>query len=122
MIEQPDDHEDEDQRSPDVHASPVNQDRSSAPGVEPLRSPDPSTPLDELVEAERISLMQVCSIMRCLKEVLLYSDDGDGTMHSEVAEVSSRLLDDSISRLEVIKGRIKERLVLFAEGHASSSE
>ena len=102
--------EDPDQNIPDVDGARVTPETPNALGVEPLKPPDPNTPLDELLEAERITLMQVCSIMRCLKEVLLYSDDDDGTMHSDVADLSRRLLDDSIARLEIIKGRMKEGL------------
>lgn len=106
-----DEHDGEDENIPGPDALPVVPETLK----EPLKPQDPDTPLDELLEAERIELMQVSSMMRCLKEVLLYSDDDDGTMHSDVAGVSSRLLDDSISRLEVIKGWIKKRLSLLPQ-------
>lgn len=42
--------------------------------------------LEELIEAERLNLMQVQAMAKCLYDVLLYSDDDDGTMHADVAK------------------------------------
>jgi hypothetical protein len=58
-------------------------------------------PLHETVQAERTELMQIEAMLRCLREVLLYADDDDSLMHADVAHVSARLLNDSITRLEV---------------------
>lgn len=41
--------------------------------------------LEDLIEAERVNLMQVQGMARVLYDVLLYSDDDDGTMHADVA-------------------------------------
>jgi hypothetical protein len=59
----------------------------------------PST-LTEAIEAEREQLLQVQAMARCLYEVLLYSDDDDGAMHADVAQVIARLVRETVSRLE----------------------
>lgn len=114
--------DDADENIPEVEGEPVTPETLKELGVDRPMAPDPNTPLDELLEAERITLMQICSMMRCLKELLLYSDDDDGTMHSDVADVSSRLLDDSISRLEVIKTWVKQRLEFVPRDQVSLAE
>ena len=64
-------------------------------------NPPPAT-LTEAIEAEREELLQIQAMARCLYEVLLYSDDDDGAMHADVAQVIARLLRDTVSRLELI--------------------
>jgi len=44
---------------------------------------------------------------RCLYDVLLYSDDDDGTMHADVAKVIARLIAESVDALEKIIRRFK---------------
>jgi len=39
---------------------------------------------------------------RCLYEVLLYSDDDDGAMNADVAQVIARFVRKTVSRLERI--------------------
>ena len=63
--------------------------------------------LEELIEAERTNLMQVQGMARCLYDVLLYSDDDDGTMHADVAQVIARLIAESVDALEKIVRRFK---------------
>lgn len=64
-------------------------------------TPLPTT-LTEAIEAEREHLLQVQAMARCLYEVLLYSDDDDGVMHADVAQVIARLIRETVSRLERI--------------------
>ncbi|MDY6947515.1 MAG: hypothetical protein SXG53_17535 [Pseudomonadota bacterium] len=73
----------------------------------PNDSPDPSQVLTALIEAERTELMYVHSILRVLYDVLLYADDDDSTMHADVALTCSRLLSESMERLEILIGRYK---------------
>jgi hypothetical protein len=61
-------------------------------------APNPST-LAQLIESERVELLQVQAMLKCLYEVLLYADDDDSVMHADVANVCARLIDDSASRL-----------------------
>jgi len=63
--------------------------------------------LEELIEAERVNLMQVQGMARVLYDVLLYSDDDDGTMHADVAQVIARLIAESVDALEKIVRRFK---------------
>ena len=63
--------------------------------------------LEELIEAERSNLMQVQGMAKCLYDVLLYSDDDDGTMHADVAQVIARLITESVDALEKIVRRFK---------------
>lgn len=63
--------------------------------------------LEELIEAERANLMQVQGMARVLYDVLLYSDDDDGTMHADVAKVIARLVEESVDALEKIVRRFK---------------
>lgn len=73
----------------------------------PSDAPDPTQVLAALIEAERIELTYVHSILRMLYDVLLYSDDDDGTMHADVARVCSTLIRESNERLEVLVRRYK---------------
>lgn len=61
--------------------------------------PNPST-LAQLIESERVELLQVQAMLKCLYEVLLYADDDDSVMHADVANVCARLINDSACRLE----------------------
>jgi len=63
--------------------------------------------LEELIEAERANLMQAQGMARILCDVLLYSDDDDGTMHADVAKVIARLIEESVDALEKIIKRFK---------------
>jgi hypothetical protein len=58
--------------------------------------------LEELIEAERVNLMQVQAVARCLYEVLLYSDDDDATLHADVAKVIARLIEEAVDSLAKI--------------------
>jgi len=63
----------------------------------------PPASLGEAIENERIELMQVQAMLRCLYEVLLYADDDDSVMHADVANVCARLISDSVARLEAVR-------------------
>ena len=52
------------------------------------------------IERERIEQMQVMAMLKCLYQVLLYADDDDSILHADVANVCSRLLDESIVRMD----------------------
>ena len=64
------------------------------------RAKQPPVPLHEVVKEQRTELMQIHGMLRCLKEVLLYADDDDSVMHSDVAFVCARLLNECITRLD----------------------
>jgi len=66
------------------------------------------TALSELIEQERIELMQVHAMARCLNDVLLYADDDDSPMHADVALVIARLLNECVGRLEKVRTRVAD--------------
>lgn len=68
----------------------------------------------EAIEHERVELMQIQSMLKCLYEVLLYADDDDSVMHADVANVCARLISDSVDRLS--------HLLMQGAGHSSSDE
>ncbi|GFE79253.1 hypothetical protein GCM10011487_12530 [Steroidobacter agaridevorans] len=84
-----------------------DKDVSNSTASAPNNSPDPTEVLASLIEAERTELMYVHSILRMLYDVLLYSDDDDGTMHADVARTCSMLIRESMERLEVLVRRYK---------------
>jgi hypothetical protein len=61
------------------------------------------------IEHERVELMQIQAMLKCLYEVLLYADDDDSVMHADVANVCARLIDDSVARLDKLLMRGGER-------------
>lgn len=77
-------------------------------------------PLHEVVQAERTELMQIHGMLRCLTDVLLYADDDDSVMHSDVACVCARLLNECITRLEVAVTHHLQRLVAAATPPSSA--
>ena len=78
-------------------------------------------PLPEAVQAERTELMQIEAMLRCLKDVLLYADDDDSVMHSDVAQVCARLLNDSITRLDAAVTRHLQGLASGASPSESAA-
>lgn len=64
--------------------------------------PNPNT-LAQLIERERVELLQVQAMLKCLYEVLLYADDDDSLMHADVANVCARLINDSACRLDKLQ-------------------
>jgi hypothetical protein len=62
----------------------------------------PADSLEEALEHERVHLMQVHAMLKCLYEVLLYADDDDSIMHADVANVSALLIDECVVRIEKI--------------------
>jgi hypothetical protein len=81
-----------------------------------------SATLVELIEHERTELLQVHAMARCLNDVLLYSDDDDSSMHADVALVVARLLNESVTRLALVRTRVEQfeaAIKESAEGPAS---
>jgi hypothetical protein len=66
-------------------------------------SDSPPVSLSEAIENERIELMQIQAMLKCLYEVLLYADDDDSVMHADVANVCARLISDCVSRLDAVR-------------------
>jgi len=66
-------------------------------------SDPPPVSLGEAIENERIELMQIQAMLKCLYEVLLYADDDDSVMHADVANVCARLISDCVTRLDAVR-------------------
>lgn len=66
--------------------------------LRPLSAPDVAV----TIEGERVELLQVYAMLRCLYEVLLYADDDDSLMHADVANVCARLINESVCRLDAL--------------------
>jgi hypothetical protein len=58
--------------------------------------------LAQLIESERVELLQVQAMLKCLYEVLLYADDDDSVLHADVANVCARLINESAGRLDTL--------------------
>ena len=63
----------------------------------------------EAIEHERVELLQVQAMLKCLYEVLLYADDDDSEMHADVANVCARLINESVARLDQLLMQGAER-------------
>jgi hypothetical protein len=63
------------------------------------------SPLEQTIDAERSKLLQAKADLRCLNEVLLYSDGEDAILYAEAAHVVSTLIDDSVARLDSVRLR-----------------
>lgn len=77
---------------------------SAAPAQLPSQAPPPVS-ISEAIEHERIELMQIQAMLKCLYEVLLYADDDDSVMHADVANVCARLLSECVERLDALRMR-----------------
>jgi hypothetical protein len=83
-----------------------------------------SVPLsfEESIQHERVHLMQIQAMLKCLYEVLLYADDDDSLMHADVANVAARLIDDCVARLDVLRGRVAQPAVGGSDVEESQDE
>ncbi len=107
--------------APDEPSAPRRRRRS--PPAAPAASPAvlaPAASLAQLIEQERIELMQIHAMARCLNDVLLYADDDDSPMHADVAYVLARLLDESIARLDAVRMRVAQLELAAADSVADS--
>src|SRR5690348_10397658 len=63
------------------------------------------TLLEQTIESERNKLLQANAVLTCLYEVLLYADGEDAIKYAEAAHVVSTLIDDSVTRLDLVRLR-----------------
>ena len=80
-----------------------------------------SESLDAAIERERVQLMQIQAMVKCVSEVLLYADDDDSTMHADVAKVSARLLIESVTRLEILRMQVRQLVEAASEQAEATS-
>lgn len=104
--------------APDESSVPRRRRRSSL--APPIATPGPAASLAELIEYERLELMQIHAMLRCLYDVLLYADDDDSPLHADVAQVVARLLDESVARLDAVRMRVAQLEATYEERAAAS--
>ncbi len=61
--------------------------------------------LETTIEAERGKLLQANAVLHCLYEVLLYADGEDAIRYAEATHLVSKLIDDSVARLDLVRLR-----------------
>lgn len=78
--------------------------------------------ITEAIEHERVELLQIQAMLKCLYEVLLYADDDDSVMHADVAQVCARLVNESVRRLGdlLMQGCARNSSHEFGESVAST--
>lgn len=108
--------------APDEPSAPRRRRRSyPAPAGETTDTVSKSSVLADLIEQERIELMQLHAMLRCLHGVLLYADDDDSPLHADVAQVVARLLDESVTRLDALRMRVAQLEAVIEERAAEMS-
>lgn len=63
--------------------------------------------LEQIIEAERAQLLQAHSVIKCVYEVLLYSDSENALHHADAANLAAQLIDGVADRLEPLNLRAK---------------
>jgi len=77
----------------------VSSNAPARPAEDTTVGPPSADDVTNAIEYERVELMQIQAMLKCLYEVLLYADDDDSVMHADVANVCARLINESVSRL-----------------------
>jgi hypothetical protein len=81
--------------------SDVSNDAPAAPAEDPTARPSSAADVTGAIEHERVELLQIQAMLKCLYEVLLYADDDDSVMHADVvANVCARLINEYVGRLD----------------------
>jgi hypothetical protein len=70
---------------------------------EPSQERADRSPLQQAVEAERIRLLQVHAVLRCLHESLLYAENQDSVICADVASLTAQLINESVERLDWVR-------------------
>lgn len=101
--------------SSDAPASPAESTTSRLPSAADVSAS---------IEHERVELLQIQAMLKCLYEVLLYADDDDSVMHADVANVCARLINESVRRLGdlLMQGSGRNELDESAAGESCGSE
>lgn len=77
----------------------VSSDGPASPAESTTPRPPSAADVTASIEHERVELLQIQAMLKCLYEVLLYADDDDSVMHADVANVCARLINESVRRL-----------------------
>lgn len=99
---------------------------SNAPATpaEGTMRPPSAADVTASIEHERVELLQIQAMLKCLYEVLLYADDDDSVMHADVANVCARLINESVRRLGglLMQGSGRNEFDESAAGESCGSE
>jgi hypothetical protein len=105
----------------------VSSNASAPPAEDTAVGPPSAADVTNAIEYERVELMQIQAMLKCLYEVLLYADDDDSVMHADVANVCARLINESVRRLGDLLmrgsgGSSRNEVDESASGESSDSE
>ena len=62
-------------------------------------------PVKQLIEAQRVKLLQAHAVMICLREVLLYAEGDDAVIYADAASVAAMLASEAAESLDSIRLR-----------------
>jgi hypothetical protein len=68
----------------------------------------PEQLLGQLIEAQRMKVLQAHAVMTCLRQVLLYAEDEDAVIYAEAANAAAVLANDAAEGLD--SARLKPML------------
>ena len=71
----------------------------------------PEQVLGQLIEAQRMKMLQAHAVMTCVREVLLYAEGDDAVIYAEAANAAAMLANDAAEGLDSI--RLKPMLEAF---------
>jgi len=79
----------------------------------------PEQVLGQLIEAQRMKMLQAHAVMTCVREVLLYAEGDDASIYAEAANAAARLANDAAEGLDSV--RLKPMLEALRHGPSLSS-
>jgi len=59
--------------------------------------------LEQLIEAERLQLLQARGVLKCLRDVLVHAEGRHAISYADVAQVAARLIEKSLDRLDSVR-------------------
>jgi hypothetical protein len=63
----------------------------------------PEQVLGQLIEAQRMKMLQAHAVMTCVREVLLYAEGDDAVIYAEAANAAAMLANDAAEGLDSIR-------------------
>ena len=61
--------------------------------------------LEQAIEAERMRLLQVHSVLHCLYEVLLYAEGEEAVTYADAAHLAAMMIDEVVAQLDTVRLR-----------------
>jgi hypothetical protein len=63
----------------------------------------PEQLLGQLIEAQRMKVLQAHAVMTCVREVLLYADGDDAVIYAEAANAAAVLANEAAEGLDSVR-------------------